>query len=319
MFQDDREHEHFLELLEAMVKRFGIVLHAYVLMGNHYHLIVESPEANVSRAIQWLNVSYVAWFNRRHDRVGPLMQGRFKSILVENSAWAYDLSVYVHLNPVMRKAMRLGKHEKKAEAQGLTVTSAEEARQRLNALHAYRWSSFSAYLGFVAAPAWLCTGELLRRASSDPEQRMVQYRADVENRLTAGAVPRGNGSETGSFAVGSPEFVERARTLAKTGREVVETAGFRKRVGWEELVSCVEEVTSEPLATSMKWRGSVARGLLLWAARRHGRMTLREIGEAVGGMDYTAVSMAIKRLEDRAKQDSKVQALMDNVDIHHEK
>jgi hypothetical protein len=55
---------------------------------------VESPEANVSRAIQWLNVSYVAWFNRRHDRVGPLMQGRFKSILVENSAWAYELSVY---------------------------------------------------------------------------------------------------------------------------------------------------------------------------------------------------------------------------------
>jgi REP element-mobilizing transposase RayT len=313
IFQDDREHEHFLELLEAMVARYGIVLHAYVLMGNHYHLIVESPEANVSRAIQWLNVSYVAWFNRRHDRVGPLMQGRFKSILVENSAWAYELSVYVHLNPVMRKAMGLGKHEKRVEAQGLTVPSVEEATQRLNALHAHRWSSFGAYRGVVERPAWLCTEELLGRASSDPQQRVVQYRADVENRLTAGVVPGGNGAEAGSFAVGSAEFVERARTLAKTGREVVESAGFRKRVSWADLVRCVEEVTSEPLAAAVKRRGSVCRGLLLWAARRYGRMTLREIGEATGGVDYTAVSMAIKRFEDRAKQDPSVQVLMDSV------
>jgi putative transposase len=71
IFRNDRDREHFLERLEAMVGRFGIVLHAYVMMDNHYHVIVECPEANLSRSIQWLNVSYVAWFNRRHDRVGP--------------------------------------------------------------------------------------------------------------------------------------------------------------------------------------------------------------------------------------------------------
>ncbi len=117
------EHEHFLELLGELVDRFRVVLHAHVELDNHYHLIVQTPDANLSKAIQWLNVSYVAWFNRRRDRAGPLMQGRFKSIPVEGSAWAYELSLYVHLNPVMRKAHGLSKQEKKAESLGLTVLS----------------------------------------------------------------------------------------------------------------------------------------------------------------------------------------------------
>ena len=65
IYRDDRDKEHFLEVLEDMVDRFGIAVHAYVLMENHYHLIVECPDANLSRAIQWLNVSYVVWFNSR--------------------------------------------------------------------------------------------------------------------------------------------------------------------------------------------------------------------------------------------------------------
>lgn len=89
-----------------MVRQFRVRVHAYVLMNNHYHLVVETPEGNLSRAIQWLNVSYVAWFNRREARVGPLMQGRFKAIVVENAEWAYELSLYVHLNPVFQQDAR---------------------------------------------------------------------------------------------------------------------------------------------------------------------------------------------------------------------
>ena len=65
IFVDTRSREHFLELLEETTLRFRLKVHAYVLMSNHYHLVVQTPEANLSRAIQWLNVSYVAWFNRR--------------------------------------------------------------------------------------------------------------------------------------------------------------------------------------------------------------------------------------------------------------
>ncbi len=86
-FRDDRDREHFLELLAQWVDRFRLRLHAYVLMPNHYHLLAETTEANLSQAMQWLNVSYTVWFNRRHQRVGRLFQGRFKSVIVESETW----------------------------------------------------------------------------------------------------------------------------------------------------------------------------------------------------------------------------------------
>ena len=105
---------HFLELLEAAVERHRIIIHAYSLMANHYHLIVQTPDANLSVAMQWLSTSYSMWFNLRNQRVGPLFQGRFKSMPIENNAWAYEASLYVHLNPVMRSEFGLNPWSKKA-------------------------------------------------------------------------------------------------------------------------------------------------------------------------------------------------------------
>jgi REP element-mobilizing transposase RayT len=83
IFRSQRCYERFIELLSALPQRFGLKLHGYVLMPNHYHLQVETPEANLSRAIHWLNVSYSVWLNRKYRRVGPLFHGRFKAILHE--------------------------------------------------------------------------------------------------------------------------------------------------------------------------------------------------------------------------------------------
>src|SRR6266516_3674047 len=77
-------------------------------MPNHYRLLAETTEANLSQAMQWLNVSYTIWFNRRHQRVGHLFQGRFKSVLVEPQTWALGLSRYIHLNPVRVRQLALG-------------------------------------------------------------------------------------------------------------------------------------------------------------------------------------------------------------------
>src|SRR5438876_9335484 len=82
LFRDDRDRQHFCQLLAEMVDRFHVRLHGYVLMDNHYHLILELREANLSRAAQWLNLSYSVWFNRRHGRSGHLFQGRFRSVIV---------------------------------------------------------------------------------------------------------------------------------------------------------------------------------------------------------------------------------------------
>jgi REP element-mobilizing transposase RayT len=81
IFRSTRCCEKFIELLSSLPERFGVRLHGYALMGNHYHLQLESREANLSKAVHWLNVSYSVWFNRKYSRVGPLFPGRFKAIL----------------------------------------------------------------------------------------------------------------------------------------------------------------------------------------------------------------------------------------------
>src|SRR5689334_14813003 len=100
IYRENRDREHFCELLAELTRCFALRLHAYVLMDNHYHLMVELQELNLSRAIQWLNVSYSVWFNRRYGRSGHLFQGRFKSVIVNPEEWGLELSRYLHLNPV---------------------------------------------------------------------------------------------------------------------------------------------------------------------------------------------------------------------------
>ena len=83
IYLDERDRRHFLELLAQMRERYFVEIHSYVLIGNHYHLLVRTPEANLSAAVQWLNVAYSVWWTRRHGRSGHVFQGRFKAVLVE--------------------------------------------------------------------------------------------------------------------------------------------------------------------------------------------------------------------------------------------
>ena len=107
IFKNDRDREKFLEYLEGATDRFSTIIHSYCLMGNHYHLLVETPEANLSLSMQWINVSYATYFNRKRDRHGHLFQGRFKAILIDadrrkeghilnNNYWSEIINRFVH-------------------------------------------------------------------------------------------------------------------------------------------------------------------------------------------------------------------------------
>jgi len=100
IFLDDRDRAHFLELPGEVHERYRFRIHAFALMRTHYHAIVQTPDANLSAGMQWLHLSHAAWFNARHAAAGPFWQGRFRSVPVEDGAWAYALSLYVHLNPL---------------------------------------------------------------------------------------------------------------------------------------------------------------------------------------------------------------------------
>ena len=83
IFRDDADREAFVEIVASAVKRYNLICHAYCLMGNHYHLVVETPDGNLSRSMRHINGVYTQHFNRKHRRVGHLFQGRFKAILGE--------------------------------------------------------------------------------------------------------------------------------------------------------------------------------------------------------------------------------------------
>ena len=153
IFLDDADRVAFLEILDDVVGRFGWLCHAYCLMNNHYHLLVETPDANLSRGMRHLNGVYTQRFNRSHARVGHVMQGRFKSILVDKDSHLLELARYVVLNPVRAKMVR-------------------SARD-------WRWSSYRATAGHEPALKLLAVEWLLSQFGSNPAEAITQYRAFV--------------------------------------------------------------------------------------------------------------------------------------------
>ena len=92
IFKNDRDSEKFLEYLERATERFSAIINTYCLMDNHYHLLVETPEANLSLSMQWINVSYATYFNRKRGRYAHLFQGRFKALLIDADEYLKELS-----------------------------------------------------------------------------------------------------------------------------------------------------------------------------------------------------------------------------------
>jgi putative transposase len=309
IFSDERDHGHFVELLEEMSERFRVGVMAYVCMGNHYHVMVRTPEANLSRAIQWLNISYSVWFNKRHGQVGHVFQGRFKSVVVEGEGWGLELSVYVHLNPVRTRALGQGKRDRAAARAGVSRSpTAEEVKRRLGVLRRYRWSSYRAIAGYCGKPDWLDTENLLVWAGGT-----ARYRKMVEDRIRQGVEETPWDQVKLGIALGSAEFTRKIHARLKAGRETSEKRRLRKQVGFEDVVAVVERLGGEPWSAFSELHGDKRRDLVLWVARRCTGLTLAELGRKAGGMDYAAVTMAVRRFPLCCKRDKTLARLSGQV------
>ena len=295
IFEDNRDHEHFLELLEEMSKRYGVEVHVYCLLGNHYHLLIRTPRANASPAVQWLNVSYSVWFNKRRGRSGHVFQGRFGSILIDGEgSWALDASVYIHLNPIRTQGYGLGKSANKAEAMGWVEPNREQLKGRLKALRQFQWSSFRAYAGYSKTPEWLVTDELIKRGGGRQE-----YRRYVQEHVTRGADPEGFEDLRGRLALGSVAFQDKAKDwVKKVTKEQPMRRCLKRGVGIATIVRLVEDERGESWADFSNRHGDCGRELVMYLARKRSGLTLRGIGDALGGVEYKNVSKAVRRFED---------------------
>ena len=177
IFLDDGDRNRFLATLRSVVERMNVLCHAYCLMGNHYHLLLETPDANLSLAIRQLNGVYAQSFNHRHARVGHLFQGRFNSRLVEKEAYLLVVSRYIVLNPVRAD---------------LVPSPAD-----------WRWSSYLAHAGRVEPPSFLNVDWLLTRFdANDRHNAQVAYRGFVREGLGDS-----NPACDGKPILGSPRFI----------------------------------------------------------------------------------------------------------------
>lgn len=149
IYEDDADRLEWLAILSKVCERYNWRVHAYCLMDNHYHILLETADGNLSRGMRQLNGVYTQYFNRQHNRVGHVFQGRFKAIMVEKDAYLLELSRYVVLNPI----------------RAFMVKDIDD----------WQWSSYGATIGKDPAPDWLGVDWILSQFSRQRKRARNQY------------------------------------------------------------------------------------------------------------------------------------------------
>jgi len=191
--EDDRDRHAFLECLGTVVQRFHWLCHAYCLMDNHYHLVIETPEANLSKGMRQLNGIYTQRYNRRHRSVGHLFQGRYKAILIQKESHLQEVCRYVVLNPVRAKA----------------VAKVED----------WTWSSYRGTAGLSDRPPWLTVDWVLRQFDTARQQAAQHYRRFVREGINSSSIWE---DVRAQVLLGDEEFVEKLEGYVKGYEEIGE-------------------------------------------------------------------------------------------------
>ena len=278
IYRDDRDRRSFLALLAAVVAQRRWILHAYVLMRNHYHLLVETPETNLSRGVRTLSGDYAQSFNRRYRRAGHLFQGRFKGILVERESHLLELVRYVVLNPVRCHAV---------------LTAGE-----------YEWSSYRATAGLRRPEPWLEIAWTLGRFhASSIELAYEPYRRFVAD----GRGARYNPWEqlVGQIYLGGEAFCDRMQSLAASEprhREIAKAQRYFVRPSFGAAITLIVDVFSESEKTlRSKSRRPGRKAVALIGALDCG-LPHAPIGEWLGCTDW-AVSKLVRVAQELQRSD----------------
>jgi putative transposase len=301
IFRDEQDHERFLRCLGEGVKQFGIRLYLFCLMDNHVHLLVETPQANLSAFMHRVQTAYTVYFNLRHRRAGHLMQGRFGGVLVDGGEYLLKLSRYIHLNPVF--------------VGGVRTASLEE---RVNALRAYRWSSYRGYAGIAQPYPFVEEGPVLAMLEGADRRRRRTYREYVEAGIAQTDEELCALLKTSRWGVGEQDFQDRIRDLhADVAGRVRrrEDVSFRRAegvVGAEDVLKAVAGAFGTDVA-ALKRRQyrSLARAAAAFLLGRHAGMNQRDIGAFLAMGSGSAVCQQLQRLREHMKTDSDLRSTME--------
>jgi len=267
---------------------YDVRLYTYVLMNNHFHLLLETPLGNLGEFMRRFNIAYTGSFNRRHRRTGHLYQGRYKSLLVEKDAYLSVLSRYIHLNPV-----KIQKLEK------LTF----EAKEKV--LAGYVWSSLPGYLKKRRRVGFVDYSVVLSEYGGDTETGRRAYGARIREGISRDTSIQGE--LVGQSILGGEPFVEWVKDHFLRGRDDRETPAIgriQRYRAFEEVVAVLERGEGKPFDEIVAEKGPL-RQIAMELLYRVGGMTGREIGELMG-VGYTSVSQERRRLHLCMRSDKKL-------------
>ena len=287
LFISDFDRKYLLSRIGEAVERFRVRVYLYCLMGNHFHLVVETPQGNLGRFMQSVLTGYGVHFNRMHGRHGHITQGRYGARLVEGDEYLLKLSRYVHLNPV----------------QTVTIASAS-LEERKGVLRAYKWSSYLSYIGRSPRNKFVNYEPMLGLMGGRKADKPERYRAYVENALAMEDEPFLADMARSSRSIGGEKFREWVDSCYRElidRHEVAEDASFRRlsvKLPVDVILDAVAkaaQVDREALlhrCRDGRWRAVASRMLCT-----HGGLTQRAVASLLGVKTGVAVCCQLKKLK----------------------
>jgi REP element-mobilizing transposase RayT len=305
IFRDDADRHAFLDILAASLETFKVSLHGYVFMDNHFHLIIETPEANLGKLMQRFNTAYTVYYNRRHNRNGHLYQGRYKAILIDADEYLLELSRYVHLNPVrIRKYSRFPIDEKK------TI------------LESYRWSSYGGYVHQRQRQPFVTYDMILAMVGDcDIPTSRQQYKRFILSGITDDLSGTYWDDIKWQMLKGTEDFADRIYSTFIDRKAQSLPSGMplssRRTLTIDDIaghVSAVCDVDRDELYCKRS-ASAIARSLFmeLSCAYLNARLSMTQIARELGNVSVAALSHNKRRLHTRMEKDETIRWMYEEI------
>lgn len=292
IYRESEDYFTFIELLLEAAAMWKVRIAAYCLMSNHYHLLVQTPGANLPRFMRHVNGLYTQYFNRTNKSDGPLFRGRYKSIVVERDSYLLELVRYIHRNPLQA---------------GL-----------VNRLENYRWSTHRLYLAKDKAVHWLQKDLVLSMLERDKQKQRQAYIDFMKKEEDAQIIGKLYGQGKLPLLLGTKGFIEDIRHKYRGNANVKDTPQvrelFQEKSRIEKAVSSAYQVNREELIKSRRGNYNEARNVAIYLMRKHTGASLSEIGNRFAMRSYSSVSSVIQRMEQALKADIGLRKRMADVE-----
>lgn len=296
VFADSEDYELFIALLRETSEMFAIRISAFCLMSNHYHILMQTPAGNLSRAMRHINGVYTQRYNRRRNADGQLFRGRYKSVLVEEDSHLLEILRYIHRNPVRAHIC--------------------------SAVGEYPWSSHPGYVSSAKEWDWLHKEFLLGMFSREKDQARSHYKNFVQGEESSEVTDFFSRKNLPSF-FGSQDFIDLVKSNCRELQchdEIPQSRDLAPTIAEIRKTVCqCYEIDERNLERSKRGQVNEPRNVAVYLARKQCGLRLEEIGQEFGIRKYSTVSSIVTRTDNQLAQDKHLRNRLEEIRLKIDK